>query len=182
MNKTGKLFTVDDIDRYVKRIPSQLAFTLYDVILILLYSDKDQPLIGKTKQMKEIFLTLMELQALKAEKVKFGLNKFGPYSEEVEDAIDNLLFLNYVSAVGTKNVNNFGIKITDKGKNYIRATFEKLPENTRVLLKNKREQWDTLTPQGVVNYVYTHYPKYLAESIFKKRYRPIDWEDEDASD
>lgn len=182
MSKADKLFTVDDIDRYVKRSTSQLAFTLFDVILILLYSDKNEGLIGKTKQMKEIFLTLVELQTLKAEKVKFGLNKFGPYSEDVEDAIDNLLFLNYVSAVGSKNENNFGIKITDKGTNYIKNAFEKLPQSTRLLLKNKREQWDTLTPQGVVNYVYTHYPKYLAESVFKKRYAPIDWEDENAGD
>lgn len=182
MNKTDKLFTIDDIDRYVKSTSSKLEFTLFDVILILLYSDKNEALVGKTKQMKEIFLTLVELQALKAEKVKFGLNRFGPYSEEVEDAIDNLLFLNYVSAIGTKNENNFGIKITNKGSNYIQNSFEKLPESTKSLLKHKREQWDTLTPQGVVNYVYTHYPKYLAESVFKKRYAPINWEDDNAGD
>ena len=96
-------------------------YTLYDVILILLYSDRQQSLVGKTKQMKEVFLTLVELQALKSEKVEFEFNKFGPYSVEVEDAIVQLLFSNYISAVGTRNKNNFGIKIDQKGIRYIKG-------------------------------------------------------------
>ena len=55
-------------------------------------------------------------------------------------------------------------------KNYLKRT--------KQLLLNKREDWDTLTSTGIINYVYTHYPKYLAESVFKKRYAPIDWDDD----
>ena len=182
MSADNKLFSVDFIDQHVKRNSNKLLFTLFDVVLILLYADKNEAIIGKTKQMKEIFLTMVELQALKTEKVKFDTKQFGPYSKEVEDAIDHLLFLNYVSATGTKNRNNFGIKISSKGTKYIRDAFNDLPIDTKNLLKNKREQWDTLTSQGIVNYVYTHYPKYLAKSVLKKKYIPIDWNDDNEVD
>ena len=133
MSKINDLFSISDIDKIIKRNPSAPKFTLADVVLILLYSDKNNPLIGKTKQMKEIFLTLVELQTLKAENIKFDFHRYGPYSEEVDDTIDHMLFSNYISAVGTKNENNFGIKITNKGLNYISNAFEELPEKDKTI-------------------------------------------------
>lgn len=178
MSKINDLFSISNIDKIIERNPDAPKFTLADVILILLYSDKNNALVGKTKQMKEIFLTLIELQTLKAEKIKFDFHRFGPHSEDVEDTIDNMLFSNYISAVGSKNENNFGIKITNKGAKYIGKAFEELPDTTKQLLSNKREDWDTLTSTGVINYVYTHYPEYLVKSVFKKRYAPINWDND----
>ena len=156
----NKLFSIDDIDKAIKLKPDQLTYTLNDVILILLYSDKHHPLVGKIKQMKEIFLTMVELNILKSERIEFEFHRYGPYSVEVENAIDQLLFLNYISAVGSTNQNNFGIKIDEKGIQHIKDIYEKLPQQTRKLFSNKREEWNVSTSAGIINYVHTHYPEY----------------------
>ena len=169
------LFPVEDIDKMMREGQGALGFTLSDVLLILLYADRDNPLVGKIRQMKEIFLTLVELRALKAEHIEFEFKRYGPYSKEVVETIDNLLFINHISSTGTKNQNNFGIQITKKGAARISSVFDKLPEETKRLLSNKRNEWDTLTTDGIMKYIYTHYPAYLANSVLKKRHAPIDW-------
>ena len=174
----NSFFTVKNIDKAIKSKPDYFTHTLNDVILILLYSDRQHPLIGKIKQMAEIFLTMAELHILKKELVEFDLSKFGPYSTQVETAIDELLFLNYISAGGYKNHDDFSISIDERGIRYIKNIYEKLPTQTRELLSNKREEWDVFTSKGIVNYAYTHYSEYLVQSVFKEKYPEINWEDD----
>lgn len=181
MNES-EIFPIKNIDKILQANPTPPEFILSDVLLILLYADKDNPLVGKIRQMKEVFLTLMELQALKAESVQFKMNRYGPYSTEVVETIDNLLFTNYITSSGTKNQTGFGIQITKKGALRIGSIFEKLPEKTKNLLRNKRNEWDTLTRDGIMRYVYTHYPEYLGKSVLKNRYAVINWDDKDPGD
>lgn len=129
--------------------------------------------------MKEIFLSLKEVfSELNVQQIPFfKKQRYGPYSKEVINALDDLMFLNYVSLVGKKNTNNMGIKITEKGTEFIKNKFEKLPQEKQTELQRKRVEWDTWTTQGIMNYVYTHYEDYLEKAIQKKRFEKVNWED-----
>jgi hypothetical protein len=170
-----KLYSISQVDSLIKAQKLSFRYSLSDVILFLLYADR-HPIKGKVKQMKEIFLVLNEtLFGESVQPVHFEKNRFGPYSEEVEYTIDQLVFLNLLSVNGKRNSKDFAIEITPKGISYIKRKYLELPVNIQQILKRKRAEWDTQIPQGLLKYVYTHYEEYLENSVFKERYEKLDW-------
>lgn len=171
-------FSVADVDKDIRTQNTSFKYTLADVILILLYAH-NKPIRGKTKQMKEVFLVLNEvLPKENIQRIDFVPHRLGPYSEEVEYTINNLLMSNYITTSGKKTTNDFAIELTNKGKQYIRTKFLELPDHIKERLRTKRLEWDTHSTQGILNLVYTNYDKYLEKSVLKKRFAKIDWDDE----
>lgn len=164
-----------EIDELILKGKVDFKFTLADAIMFLLYADR-KPIKGKIKQQKEVFLALkLILDRLPIMKPTFKKHRFGPYSEEVDDTIDQLVFANYLEVKGKKTSNQFAIKISPVGMNYIKDKFSELPHEIQEDLKTNRERWDTHTAEGILNVVYTHFPEYLQNSVLKKRYQPLDW-------
>jgi|GEM_PF-3254348 len=169
-----KFYTVSEVDALIKQQTKDFKYSLFDVVLLLLYADKD-PIKGKIRQMKQVFLALKEvLPKSTTQPVIFKRKQFGPHSEEVEFAIDHLVFSNYVSVHGKKTTNDFSIQIGQKGIEYIKNKFDELPTKIQDTLKEKRHEWDTFTPTGIVNYVYIHNKDFLENSVLKKRHQ-VDW-------
>jgi len=179
-------YSLSEFNDIIKKGASSfvLNFTLFDVILLLLYSDKTHPIFGQTRYMKEIFLALKEIfSESKVQRIPFfKKDRYGPYSKEVVNALDDMMFSNYVEIVGKKNTNKMGVKLTKKGTNFIKDRFDELPITLQNKLKRKREEWDTLTTQGIMNYVYTHYEDYLENAIQKKRFEKVNWDDLNEAD
>ena len=126
-----------------------------------------------------MFLALREiLPETDVEPVKFEPKQFGPYSEDVEDTIEQLAFANYVAISGGSR-RDYRLSITPKGRAYIAGRFNALPAAVREKLAQKRREWDTLTPTGIMHYVYVHNPKFLENAILKKRYKDMDWDGKD---
>jgi len=164
-----------EIDQLILKKQVDFKFTLADAILFLLYSDR-KPIRGKIRQQKEVFLALkLVLDKVPIQKIVFKKHRFGPYSEEVDDTIDQLVFANYVEVRGKKTTNQFAIKISPIGMNYIKDKFGELPPEIQEDLKKNRERWDTHTTEGILNVVYTHFPEYLENSVLKNRYEHLDW-------
>lgn len=171
-----KLYTVSEIDDLIKQQTKDFKYSLFDVILLLLYADRDS-IRGKVRQMKQVFLTLKEvLPKNSTQPVIFKPKQFGPHSEEIEYTIDHLTFSNYVSIHGKKTTNDFSIQIEQKGVQYIKDRFDSLSLDIQATLKEKRHEWDTFTPTGIINYVYIHNKEFLENSVLKKRHQ-IDWSD-----
>ena len=174
-----KTYSLEEIDSMRKSEETSFEHTLADVILFLLYSEKDLPIRGKIKQMKQVFLTLNQI--FKNENVQpvfFRKYRFGPYSKQVEKTIDQLAFLNLITLRGKKNTNNFAIEINDKGGKLIHKEFHNLPENIKSMLKEKRLRWDSHISQGMLKLVYRDYDNFLENSVYKKRYQKLDWSNE----
>jgi len=172
-------YSLKEFDEKIKKpkSESELTFTLPEIILLLLYADKETPIFGQTHYMKEIFLAYREIfEKLKVQKIPFFVkHRYGPYSKEVINALDDLMFTNAVTIVGKRNTSSMGIKITDKGSNIISKKFGKLSPILLAELKQKRLKWDTWTTQGIMNYVYTNYENFLERAIQKKRFQPVNW-------
>ena len=170
-----RLYTLDEVDKIAQQAGS-FKFTLEDVILLLLYADP-HPIEGRTRLMKQVFLTITEiLPRADTEPVVFRKHRFGPYSERIEGAAEQLAFVNRVKATWDKRRSNHRLSITPMGRAHIRATFDSLPAKTREALKQKRLEWDTFTPAGIRDYVYVHNREYLENSLVKKRFG-VDWSD-----
>lgn len=173
------VLTLQEIDELIQTENINFSYTLSDAILLLLYADR-KPIKGKTKQQKEVFLALnLVLNTLPLQPITFKKHRFGPYSEEVDHTVDQLIFLNYLDTCGKKTSNDFSIQISASGMNYIKNKFKKLPPHIRLDLQHKRKQWDTHTTHGILNVVYTHFPDYLENSILKKRFKKLDWDNDE---
>ena len=162
--ETDDQLTLKEIDKLIQTGHNDFTYTLRDIILFLLYA-KRRPIKGRTKQQKEVFLAMkLVFNNLPVQPVYFKKHHFGPYSEEVGSAIDQLVFSNHLKISGKKSSNDFAIMISPAGMNHIKNKFNKLPEEIKNDLEHKREQWDTHTPAGILNVVYTHFPEYLEKS------------------
>jgi uncharacterized protein YwgA len=167
--------TLQEIDNLIQTEKIDFSYTLSDAILFLLYADR-KPIKGKIKQQKEVFLALkLVLDKLPLQPIHFKKHRFGPYSEEVDHTIDQLVFSNHLEVAGKKTSNDFAIQISPNGMSYIKNKFNQLSPEIQEDLQRKREQWDTHSPQGILNVVYTHFPEYLENSVLKNRYEQLDW-------
>lgn len=175
-----KQYTVEEADALLKQFDftEVSEYTLFDTILFLLYADNEYPIDGKVKQQKEIFLAYKEIfsKVKSFEQVDFDKQRYGPFSEEVDHTIDDMAFSNYITIQGRKKPDTLSISITDKGKKFIAKKFQELPSEIQKELKRKRADWDSMTTQGIMNYVYLHYPEYREKALQKKRFKPLDWE------
>ena len=173
--ETDDQLTLKEIDKLIQTKRNNFTYTLRDIILFLLYA-KRKPIKGKTKQQKEVFLAMkLVFNNLPVQPIYFKKHHYGPYSEEVGNTIDQLVFSNHLNVSGKKVSNDFAIMISPDGMNHIKNKFNALPEEIKNDLEHKREQWDTHTPAGILNVVYTHFPEYLEKSRLKKRYQRLDW-------
>lgn len=169
-----RLYTLSEIDDVVLGQAGSIRLTTADVVLLLLYAEPS-PIQGKIRQMKQVFLALREiLPEADVEPVAFEPRQFGPYSKQVENTIEQLVFAHYAAIAGGSH-HDYRLSITPKGRAYIAGKFDALPRRTREKLAQKRREWDTLTPRGMMHYVYVHNPKYLENAILKNRYKGMDW-------
>ena len=164
-----RLYSLSEIDGVVMGQIGRIRLTLADVILLLLYADP-RPIQGRTRQMGQVFLALREvLPEAGVEPVKFEPRRFGPYSEDVEDEIEQLAFASYVSISGGSRL-GCRLCITPKGRACIAGRFDALPAAVREKLAQKRREWNALTPAGMTRCVHAHDPAFLESSALKGGY------------
>ena len=164
------LYPAREMDRTVLPQAGRPRFTIEDVVLLLLYADP-RPIEGKIRQMKQVFLATTEvLGRPDVEPAVFHKRRFGPHSDHVEGAVEQLIFSNSVRAVGDKRRSDYRLEITPLGRARIKVKYASLPPRTRKMLAQKRIEWDTFTPAGIMEYVYIHNREYLENSVFRDRF------------
>lgn len=145
-----------------------------DLIMILLFA-QEKPIHGRILLMKELFLLYRRLLHEQSQDPKFVPYRFGPYSFHLVESVGTLNLDGYVEVRGRKNSNSESFTLTDKGKNSARKIFNQMPKSIRNEITEKRKGWDQLGTEGILNYVYTHYPSFKEKSILKNRYKDIIW-------
>lgn len=170
-----KGYSIPEIEKIRKEQKFKFDYTLIDIILLLLRAD-DKPIKGKTRQMKEIFLTLNQVfPKPMVQPVQFDKHLFGPYSEYVKDSIDHLIFTSRIDVIGKTKKTNVAIEIASKGSLYIENKYKKLPSQIIEVLKIKRKEWESHIPRGLLSLVYRDHKEYLEHAVLKNRYKPLDW-------
>jgi len=153
-----------------------------DVILLLLYSHSDKPVINRTVLMKEVFLTYEEV--LKEKEMKF-INpeffayKFGPFSYRVSEALWFLSSGGLIQVQGRAKGKKEEFRITKNGVAVVKLLMKKMSRNVNKMLiedlANKRKGWDQFGRNGILNYVYKMYQDYSVRSKIKQKYGTTIW-------
>jgi DNA-binding PadR family transcriptional regulator len=145
------------------------------VILALLGTFPERPIINRIVMMKEAFLLEKEVArdiGLNIESLRFTPYEYGPYSKPVDDALRQLeeerLIQIEREAHGQKEI----IKLTDKGKQIAQTLLETIPNEQTQYLKRKRKGWDQLGYYGILQKVYDEYPAYRSKSKITEKIKP----------
>ena len=150
-------------------------FNPSDIIIALLGSFPERPIINRIVMMKEAFLFEKELARdidLNVESLQFIPYNFGPYSKVIDDSIRELEYEGIIKiereAYGQKEI----IQLTEKGKSIANAFFKSLSEEVIKYIKRKRKAWDQLGYYGILRKVYEEYPAYRSKSEISDEIKP----------
>lgn len=139
-----------------------------DWILAWLYVGDGAPISGIVKLQKELFVILKEFAQdnnIPSENPGFRAYKFGPYTERINRSVQTLMDLGFVESVGRIDTSNERFFLTDAGKNAGHQALSKLSEEQISLLKKLKNDLQQMDAQGIMTYVYSHYPDYTNESV-----------------
>lgn len=153
--------------------------SLDELILISLYAQQNNPIFGKTVFVKEIFVIYEEifknLTNFMIQDGEYYAYKYGPYSEKVEETVDDMMWSGNVHIHGRKADQSKVYSLSEEGKERAKLLYEKLPKEVQTKLTETRMELDQLGHNGIINYVYHNYEKYTSESNIKEEHKKISW-------
>ena len=154
----GRLYTLEEMDRYVLPRTADIRLTAEDVVLLLLQADP-RPIGGKAALASQAFLAVTgPLARSGVEPIAFRRGRGGrPRSAHVELALDHLAFTKNVAVSGHGKRGMPAITITAKGSRRIAEKRGRLPVAVRSALARKRAGWGGAAPEcGMEDATYVH--------------------------
>jgi uncharacterized protein YwgA len=122
------------------------------IFLMLLYSDGGEAIPGNIWLQKEMFLIAKNLESLE-EYLQYGPHIQGPYSEEVENMMENL----QLEGLITKK-DNGDILLTGEGEKVASSLYEGSEDEIISLIEDMKDFANDLTKDELLLYVYQTYP------------------------
>ena len=168
-----KIYSYEKAEKIFQNIKNK-KFSKKDLILILLVA-REQSIHGRILLMKELFLLYNKILKADTQNPKFVPYRFGPYSFHLSEVLNTLHIDGYLEVKGRRNSNSESFKLTKKGQKQAKSIFARLSKKEKDEIIVKRKGWDQLGTDGILNYVYTHYPKYKEISVIKNRYKDVIW-------
>lgn len=131
---------------------------LGNLILSLFHSNDNQPVIGKTMLMKQIFILTTEIVPRFSKIFDFFPAKFGPYSNIAAELVNHLKREGKIS--GTKDGRELRYEITDLGINELNKRPNLLSKDQIKKIGTMKEATQQWGLKKTLRYVYTRYPEF----------------------
>lgn len=161
-------YTLQQVQRLMDYSENHLFMFVSDWILAWLYVGDGAPISGITKLQKQIFIILYEFAQennIPSENPGFRAYKYGPYTEAIDRNIAALVDIGMVESRGRINTNHERFFLTDAGKAKGKEALDKLTPEQIEKLKDLRRDLQQFDTDGIMRYVYSHYPEFTDESI-----------------
>lgn len=130
--------------------------------LLLLHAISNEPIKGKTRFMKELFLIGKNIAELEA-KTDFESDNYGPNSIYVSNALDDLEVLNLINKINDVYV------LSDLGKDIANMVIKDIAKNKIEVIDEMKELCNDLSTDELLALVYYTYPEITDESLVKAR-------------
>ena len=130
-----------------------------DIILLLLSIGQIK---GKIVFQKQVFLAWKELFFCHTVDLDYGPNRYGPYSEIINNSSKFLQKKNLIKIIARKGEGTI-YRITELGLNEVQKRSDELKISVTELTK-KKQDWDEWDKEGIMRYTYRNYPEYTSET------------------
>ncbi|MHC1710221.1 MAG: hypothetical protein AB9819_07430 [Methanomassiliicoccales archaeon] len=142
-----------------------------DLILCLLYADGAHPIKGKLLLMKEAFLASKEIITDRIQIYSFRPYKYGPYSDGLACAINELIQSGLILHKSVK-INDSGIRydysLSENGITKGKKAFDSLSDDQKRAIIELKRTGERIGYWGMINRVYYKYPQYAINSAIKE--------------
>jgi uncharacterized protein len=146
-----------------------------EVVLALLGSFPERPIINRIVLMKETFLSekeaFPELQ-LNMSSLGFVPYNYGPYSRSIDRGLDQLEDEGLVTVTRASQGKKQIFSLTDEGKKASERVLRRLSPEQLEGLRKRRKGWDQLGYYGLLRKVYEEYPSYRSKSKIADQIMP----------
>ncbi|BFI75404.1 hypothetical protein [Sulfurisphaera ohwakuensis] len=177
-----KIYSWNNLDDAFNEV-EEVDLTVSDLILFLLWCDKDKPIFGNTRLVKEAFVFWNELtqRGYKVEDPHFFPYRYGPYSKFIMATVEDLYFAGFIVIATAAEKRQYVYMLSKKGveeaENLVK---EKIREEDREYFKRKRRSLDKLKPRKLKEWVYQFdksltQGKYISRSEIKDKLDLIPW-------
>ncbi len=133
--------------------------------LILLADVDDEPINGRVKLQKIMYLLADKVEEIKAQS-RYNADNYGPYSEVIDEEA------RYLERVGVLASNSGKIVLTVQGKEIARELVKQEDEETLRALSEYKRFLNDLPSNELLAYIYTAYPDMVDESVEYRRLKP----------
>ncbi len=135
--------------------------------LLALFHVENGTIRGSTKLQKEMFYLSRAIPRLFEEDI-FGKHDYGPYSEELDDSLIEVLELEGLLDIEEGRETNLYI-LTAEGRKIAKKAFDALPENEKNVVLSTKSLFEDLTTEEIVFVVYILFPEMTDYSRLKKK-------------
>ena len=133
--------------------------------IILLANANDEPIKGRLKLQKMMFLLSDKIDEIK-EQSSYDADNYGPYSEVIDEESK------YLEQIGVLSSSPGEIAITKEGKDIAKEIMKNEDKNILTALNEYKKFLNDLTSKEVLAYVYSAYPEMTEESVEYKNLKP----------
>ena len=133
--------------------------------IILLANANDEPIKGRTKLQKMMFLLSDKIDEIK-EQSSYDADNYGPYSEVIDEESQ------YLEQIGVLSISPGEIAITKEGKEIAKEIMRKEDPNILRALDEYKKFLNDLTSKELLAYVYSAYPDMTEESVEYENLKP----------
>lgn len=148
---------MEEIDKFIEDLSE-----LQKYIILLLKSNREEPVKGNTWFQKELFLMAKNIPILNEES-SFKPDMFGPFSENAEEQLEGLEMDDVINKVGNKIcLSKFGEKIAD-------SIEQKMSKNVLRMISDFKYLLNDLTDEEILTFIYFTFQEYTEESLVLKK-------------
>ncbi len=133
--------------------------------IILLANANDEPVRGRTKFQKMMFLLSNRFDEIR-EQCSYDKDDFGPHSKVI------LKELEYLDQVGVLSDNSSEIVITKLGKEIAKEIIKKEDSDVLRIIKEYKEFLNDLDTKELLAYIYSAFPDMTGKSIEYEKLKP----------
>ena len=133
--------------------------------IILLANANNEPIKGRLKLQKMMFLLSDKIDAIK-EQSSYDADNYGPYSETIDEESK------YLERIGVLTSNSKEIAITKEGKEIAKEIMKNEDVKIIAVLNEYKRFLNDLTSKELLAYIYSAYPDMTKESIEYKNLKP----------
>jgi len=153
-----------DLKEIKKKILGSLTETQKYAILLVGANDF-QPIHGKTWFQKELFLISNNIDSLK-EDASFESDFMGPYSENVNEALDRLAVYDIIE------IKDSSIKLTEFGKSVFKSIYREINKEQKEVISDFKNLLNDMDYLDLLGFIYFSYPEFIDESTVKEKVFP----------